>query len=68
MIPRNGNADSQKNDKKKRPNAEEMGRTKKEKLFLAFVFNAPGIKLIHNVKELKDVGERNIQLEQTKEI
>lgn len=44
-----------------------MGCTKKEKLFLAFVFNVPGIKLIHNVKELKDVGERNIQLEQTRE-
>lgn len=45
-----------------------MGRTEKEKLFLEFVFNAPGRKLIHNVKELKDVGERNIQLEQTKQI
>lgn len=45
-----------------------MGRTEKEKLFLEFVSNAPGRKLIHNVKELKDVGERNIQLEQTKQI
>lgn len=39
-----------------------MGHTqkKKEKLFLEFVFNAPGRKLIQNVKEMKDVGERNI--------
>lgn len=67
MIPRNGSTDSQKK-KKRKPNTAEMGRTEKEKLFLEFVFYAPGRKLIHNVKELKDVGERNIQLEQTKQI
>lgn len=52
---------------KKKKKKKEMGCTKKEKLFLAFVFSVPGIQLIHNVKELKDVGERNIQLEQTRE-
>lgn len=53
----------------KKKNVKKMQQkwAKKEKLFLAFVFNVPGIKLIHNVKELKDVGERNIQLEQTRE-
>lgn len=45
-----------------------MGRTKKEKLFWEFVFNVPRRKLIHNVKELKDVGEQNIQLGKTKQI
>lgn len=45
-----------------------MGHTEKEKLFWEFVFSAPGWKLIHTVKELKDVGERNVQLEQTKQI
>lgn len=54
---------------KKKTNTEEMGRTEKEKpFFVEFVFSARGRKLIHDVKELKDVGERNIQLEQTKQI
>lgn len=49
---------------KKKPKREEMGHTEKDKFFFEFVLNAPGRKLIH-VKELKDVGEWNIQLEQT---
>lgn len=41
---------------------------KKSLFFVEFVLSARGRKLIHDVKELKDVGERNIQLEQTKQI
>lgn len=64
MLPRNGSTDSQKNQYRR--NGPHWKR--KASFFVEFVFSARGRKLIHAVKELKDVGERNIQLEQTKQI
>lgn len=63
MIPRNGSTDRKKNQYRRNgPHWE------RKAFFVEFVFSAQGRKLIHDVKELKDVGERNIQLEQTKQI
>lgn len=54
---------------KKKPIQKKWAALRKKSLFFVeFVFSARGRKLIHDVKELKDVGERNIQLEQTKQI